>query len=801
MIKHYIKVALRTILKSKTFSFINVFGLAISIACAVLVIFHVKEELKYDTGFSRSERIFRVTQEDIGKDSRHWAATAPPLGPALRSTFPQVEQSVRLHRPSPDQVLSYAPKNGSVKRFEEKGGLFADPQATKVFDLKFTNGNGNTSLEDKNAIVISEPMAEKYFGNEDPVGKTIVDDNAKVPFRVTGVFRPFAFPTHLQIDYLLSMRSIESYQDEETMQRKTWSGFYTYVLLKKAEDKKIMEAGMPAFMQKFYASTGETKEEIISKRVLHLQPVTDIHLHSKLEKEMHPNSDITYVYIFSIAALFIILIAAVNFINMSTANALNRVKEIGVRKVAGATKKQLMLQFLGESLLLTFLATIISILFIDGIVSLYNNLASRNFHFADMWSFSNAVILFILIALIGVLAGLYPAWFISNVNSIASLKAAPAAPGSSVSLVRKGLVVFQFAISVFMIFSTVVVYRQLKYFHDKDIGFDKEQLVAVKMAGEIRDNFPALINELKVNPNVRILSTVSVLPGERFSTQPFMRVGEKEGSSTRIMWADENFLAALQIKLKEGRNFFYQLPEIKTNEFLLNEAAVKLLDLKDPVGKQFICDRDTGIVVGIVNDFNFASLHSGIDPLVIQYQPYRTNYLLVKIEGGHTPRTLDYIASRLKAIAPSAVFSYSFLDEQMNRLYASENRMSQVFLVFAAFAILISCLGLFGLSAYTAKIRTKEVGIRKVLGATVASVTLLISKDFVKLVAIAIAIAWPAAWWVMNSWLEGFAYRITISPLIFLMSGLFAIVVALLTVGSQGMKAALVNPVKSLKTE
>lgn len=804
MLKNYIKIAFRNILKYRTFSVINVFGLSISIACAVLVIFHVRKELSYDKGFKKAERIFRVTQEDTKKDSRHWAATAPPLATAMKDEFPEVEQSVRFHRPSPDQVLTYTSLEGNVKRFEEKGGFFADPQVTDVFDIDFIFGNRDGALRDKNSIIISESMAEKYFGNEDPIGKTLQDDNIKLPFKVTGVFRSFPFPTHLKFDYLLSMRSMESYQDEQTMQRRTWSGFYSYVLLKNSEYKKAVEDKFPEFMLTFYAPTGESKEEILSKRKLHLQPISNIHLYSKLEKEMYPNGDITYVYIFSIAALFIVLIASFNFINMSTANAFNRVKEIGVRKVAGATKKQLVFQFLGESLLVTLFAAVFAMLVLKGGVAWYNDLASEKFDFNQIWSGSNIIVLTVLVFGIGLLAGLYPAWFISNFNSAASLKAKPTATGSGINSVRKGLVIFQFAISVFMMFSTIVVYRQLQYFHSKDIGFDKDQVIAIKMYREIQNNFPTLSDELARNPVIRQFSFASVLPGERFSTQPFLQVGAQRGpdiGSARIMWSDEKLLPTLKVQLMEGRNFIKQFPKIRSNEFLLNEAAVKVFGFKDPVGKQFVADRDTGTVVGIVKDFNFASLHSGIDPLVIQYQPYRVNYLLLKVAGDKIPDVLSYVESTIKNLAPSSVFNYSFVDEQLNMLYESENRMSQVFKGFAVFAIFISCLGLFGLSAYTARIRTKEIGIRKVLGASVSRVVLLLSADFIKLVFIAVIIALPLAWWTMNKWLEGFAYRVEIDTLIYLLSGSVAIFVALITVCFQGTKAAIVNPIKSLKTE
>lgn len=675
MIQNYLKIALRNLLKNKAFSFINVFGLAISIACAALVIFHVKKELNYDKGFAKSDRIFRVTQAGLGQDTRHWAATAPPLAPSMKEELPEVEQSVRLHRPSPFQVLSYTSSQGNVVRFEEKGGFFADPHVTDMFDVKFIYGDTGTPLLEKNSIIVSEAMARKYFGSENPVGKTLQDDNINLPFRVTGVFKAFSFPTHLQFDYLLSMRSIESYQDEQTMQRKTWSGFYSYVLLKEPASKKVVEDKMPAFMAKFYASTGDTREQILSKRTLHLQPIKEIHLHSKLEKEMYPNSDVTYVYIFSVAALFIVLIAAFNFINMSNANAFDRVTEIGVRKVAGASKKQLMLQFLGESLLTTVLATALAILLLKGTLPMYKAFFSADFTFSNLWDRSNIIGLSILVLGIGLLAGLYPAWFISNFNPATSFKSKADSSGFGVNAVRKGLIVVQFAISVFMIFSTIVVYLQLQFFHKKDVGFDKEQLVAVKLYGEMYGNLQVLIDDMSRNPDIKKSSVVSVLPGERFPTAPFLQVSankDADQGSTRIMWSDDGLLPTLQIQLMQGRNFLKQFPEIKTNEFLVNESAVKVFGLKDPIGKEFISDRDTGVVVGIVRDFNFASLHSGIDPLVIQYQPYRVNYLLVKVGAGKIPQTLVYLESKIKSLASSAVFNYSFVDEQLNRLYESE---------------------------------------------------------------------------------------------------------------------------------
>jgi putative ABC transport system permease protein len=586
------------------------------------------------------------------------------------------------------------------------------------------------------------------------------------------------------------------------MGNRTWSGFYTYVLLKQPALKKNIDARMPDFMVSYYEPNGETRKEILSTRQLHLQPITDIHLHSKLEKEMYPNSDITYVYIFSIAALFILLIAAVNFINISTALAFNRMKEIGLRKVAGAGRAQLIRQFLGESFLITLLATLLAFVLLQLAIPFYNELASAPFHFGELLTLPNLGLVLLLVALLGVLAGLYPAWFVSRFNPISSLKGKKDT-GSSVHVVRKGLIVFQFVVSVFLIFSTIIIYRQMKLFHQKDLGFDKEQIIAVTMYGDMWEKYGTLMQDMRKNPAISDFSIVSHLPGDRFGMQPFRPLGVSEDDvpGCRVMWSDEKILSTLKIPLVAGRGFFNQYPAIKQKEFILNEAAVKALHLKDPLGQRVTLNNDTGEVVGVIKNFNFASLHSPIEPLVIQYNPYNAGHLLIKVQPGRIPATLQYLESKLQSLIPGSIFSYTFIDERLNLLYASENRLSRIFKAFAGLAIFISCLGLFGLSAYSARLRIKEVGIRKVLGASVSNVTMLLSKDFMVLVLIATIIAWPLAWYAMHQWLEGFAYRIDINIWVFVLSGILAMLVALATVSYQAVRTALLNPVENLRSE
>jgi len=803
MLTSYLRIAWRNLRKYKLFSAINILGLAVGLTCTLLIIFHIKEELSYDKGYTKADRLFRVTMEGLGDDTRQWAATAPTIGLQMAQNIPEIIAVTRFYRPYPRQVLSYTAANSDSKRFEEKNGFFADASVTNTFDLHFVEGNATTALTTTDAIVITEEMARRYFGSENPLGKVIMDDVAQLPLTVTGVVSKSPFPTHLQFDYLLSMNTIHHYIDQHSLERRTWNAFYTYVLLNTPQSVNTVTAKLPRFTVQYYTADGESAQEVLANRKLHLFPVPDIHLHSNMEKELSPNSNITYLYVFSIAALFILLIAAVNFINISTAQAFNRMKEIGLRKVIGASRRQLLRQFLIESFIVTLAAAILALLFLVVVLPFYNNLSGKQLRFEQMITISNLGILLLLIAVIGFLASAYPAWFVSGFKPIPALKGKRNA-ASPVYTVRKGLIIFQFVISIFMIFSTLVIYRQMQLFHNNHLGFDKEQQIAVTMYGNMREHFAALIQDMQQSPDITNYATVSTLPGERFVIQTFYPLSassEAEQFSIRAMWANETLLATLHIPLLAGRDFSSQFPDIKHHEFIINEAAVKKFGLKDPIGKAYVLDNDTGTVVGIIKDFNFASLHASIEPLVIQYHLSFNNYLLVKTKAGQTQQALRFLESKIKSQSPNAVFTYSFMDDKLNQLYFTENTVMQLFRTFSFLTIFVSCLGLFGISAYASQLRIKEIGIRKVLGASVYNVTLLLSRNFMMLVIIAMLLSWPLAWWAMNRWLNGFAYRIHIDVWIFLLSGILVILVAMLTVGVQAMKAALTNPVKSLKIE
>ena len=553
-------------------------------------------------------------------------------------------------------------------------------------------------------------------------------------------------------------------------------------------------------MVKFYGAIGEKRDEILKSRQIYLQPITDIHLRSHFEKEMGPNSDILYVYIFSIVAVLILLVASVNFVNMATAQAFNRMKEVGVRKVLGARRSELIKQFLGESTLMTLIAAVIALVIFVLALPFYNDLTGKTLSFWTLFTPVNILTMLGIIVFISLVAGMYPAWFISNFEPIKSLKGKKLM-GSSVTIVRKGLIVFQFVVSVFMIFSTIVVYQQMKFFQNKKLGFEQEQVVAVKLYGDLHNEVSTIKNELLKNTSITQIGLTSSLPGDRIGMDRLaLPEKPKEDISMRLVFGDENLLPVLKIDLKSGRNFLPKTADAPPT-FIINEAAAKVLNVKNPIGQKLIFWDQPSEIVGVVKDFHYASLHSVVEPLIIVNIPQETTYFLMKIKGDNLTETIQAAQNTIARVSPNSLFSYSFLDKKMAHLYDSEHRMGNIMKVFAIFAIFISCLGLFGLSAYVAQLRTKEIGIRKTLGASVSGVVILLSKDFLWLVVIATLLAFPLGWWAMTNWLKEFAYAIDIQWWMFAAAGLSAIVIAILTVSFQSIKAALLNPVKSLKIE
>ena len=804
MFKNYLKIVTRIFRKQKAYAFTNITGLTLAFVCSLLILFHVKEELSYEQNFPKASQIYRVTiNSKYGDTYTHWAVGPPPLGPAMQSEIPEIAQTVRFRRMN-DMVLSYSSSDQTVKRLDENGGFFVDPAAVDLFDLPFIKGNPKNALDENNAVLLTASMAKRYFGVEDPIGKALVEDGTGRLYQVTGVITDMPSSTHLQFDYLVSMSTFYQMLNAQgasgMLESRTWKAVYTYALIDDRHDKNDVETKLADFrVRSFHRDLPDREETFL------LQPIRDIHLHSRLEQEMGPNSDVGYVYIFSIAALLILVVAAVNFVNLTTAQALKRSKEVGVRKVLGAQKQQLVKQFLGESFLLTFLAGSIALLVFYFSLPFFNNLSGKEYYFGQIMSADNVLLLAFVVIVTGLAAGLYPAIFVSGFRPALSLKGVKD-PRSNITLVRKGLVIFQFAVSVFMIFSTITIYRQLVFLQEKDLGFQKEKLIAVQLYGDLYrnvvNNLEAMRTELLNYSAISHVSLTSNLPGERFSVEHLVPEGvsdDEDLPTVRVIRVDDHFIETLGIELKEGQNFRRNAGEER--QYVLSELAVQSLDIQNPVGKKAQGYTGTGDIIGVFRDFHFASLHNVIEPLVLEYRSNGANYVLVRFQGENTSDVLQYVEQTLDNIARDQLFLYSFVDDNLNQLYVFENRLGDVFEVFSVIAILIACLGLFGLSVYSAELKVKEIGIRRVFGASVLGLSALLSRSFLTWVLVANVVAWPVAYIVMNRWLEHFAYRLNVGAGTFVQTAVLSIVIALLTVSYQSIKAALADPVDSLRYE
>ncbi len=802
MIKNYLKIAIRVIKRQKLFSFLNIMGLAVSLTCSFLIFLHVKDELSYETNFPKADRLYRIqTNSKYGSTFRNWGASAPALGPILEETFPEVEKTARI-RDLGREILSYQPSQGSIKRFEENRGFIADSSIFAMFDLELLSGNPRSALEEPFSVVLTESLAKKYFANENPIGKTLLNESRKQPYQVTGVIPDIPRNTHLKIEYMISISSFVTIMGfPEALTHRTWKAFFTYVLLRPNQSSESLHAKAPEFMKSYHSDAPGRQEEIL------LQPIRKIHLHSKLEGEIGANSDIAYVYIFSGTAFLLLLIAAVNFVNLSTAQSFKRTKEIGIRKVVGARRGQVIKQYLGESLLITALSAGLTLILLYLLLPFYNQMTGMGMTFGDIAQTLNIVFLLLLMGILGLLAGVYPAFFASGFQPVNTLKTIRD-PRSSTARLRKGLVIFQFVISIFMIFSTITIYRQLVFFHNKDLGFDKDKLVALRLYGEFRQDFltntDALKTEILRHSAVSHVALSSNLLGSSFSNERLTPTGVTDKTSLpllRFMRVDEDFIEAAGLEIVKGRNF--DRASDQKGAYIIADSVAEALDLVQPLGMECRSDIHDGVapIVGVIKDFHFASLHNRIEPLVLEYRPIWTGYLFVRVESGQFREALEFLRQKFDEVAPDHLFSYVFQDEYFNRNYEIENRSFGLFRIFSMIALLVACLGLFGLTVYAAEIRVKEIGIRKVLGASVPSITVLMSREFILWVVIANIIAWPAAWMAMNRWLSNFAYRVDIHVWTFVLSAALVTLFALATVSYQAIRAAVSNPIDSLRYE
>lgn len=795
MTKNYLLIALRNLLRNRTYSLINLLGLAIGISVSLMMLMHIRQELSYEKSFPKYERISRVSLHE-------WAKSSLPLAGELEKAFPTIEQTARFGQHRTFDVAMYEDKHVPVGK-----GYLADQAVISMFDLKVLHGSPEAALTRPYTIVLTASVAQKLFGNENPIGKTIkfggMDD-----LEVTAVIEDLPLNTHLNFEYLISMPTNYAMLDEGGEESRGWMSVYTYVLFRDQQAMQDASEGLPEFTYQFYKDMGTTREDLDREQAYYeLHPIATIHLDGNREQEMGKNSDIVYVYIFGVLALLIVLIASVNFINLFSTQVIKRSKEIGLRKVIGAHRSHIFWQFLGEGFVVTLLATILSLVLCILLIPFYNQLAELYIRTADLLRMDNLLLLSGIVAIIVLLSSGGPSWAISGFSVIKAIKGNQL-PSSWLMKSRRKLVVFQFAISIFIVISALVINGQMEYLQNKELGFDKEQVVSVRLYGQLWDeavnNREVFRNELNSIPGVISIANTSGFLGNGLSVEQLRileRAPEEDLPAMRCIRADEGFIPTLGLKLLAGRNF---QPKADTSlVFILNEKAVEVLQLQDPVGKlaENTSNGAQGEIIGVVKNFNYASLHYDVEPMIIEYRPDWVGTMLIKMEGTDPLQTVGQIEDKINTMLPGTQMLYSFVDHDMQEMYLAENNMKKMLLMFSVLAIIIACLGLFGLTSYTVAQRAKEIGIRKVLGASLGSILVLLSKDYIKLIILAFAVAVPIANYFMREWLQGFAYHIPMIWWMYVVPGVAVLIIALLAVSGQSMKAASANPVDSLRNE
>ncbi|MEP7110137.1 MAG: ABC transporter permease [Ferruginibacter sp.] len=807
MIRNYLKIAFRNLWGNKAFSAINIFGLAIGIASCLIIMLFVQNELGFDRFNKKADRIVRVSfRGSAAGETFNEASVMPPVAQTMKSDFPEVREATRIRDYGKPRLLYGA------KSFKEDAFAFVDSNFFQVFTLPIIEGDAKTALLEPNSIVITKALAHKYFGNEAPIGKIIsFRDGRNPPCKVTGVIDKVPVNSHFHFEIFASMSGLPESKEPTWMS----SNFYTYLVLADGYDYRNLESKLPQMVEKYigpqlFKAMNVTLTDFRKKGnnlSFHLQPLTDIHLRSDIPNGLSPAGDIRYVYIFGAIALFMLIIACINFMNLSTASASKRAREVGIRKVLGSMKMELMRQFLLESILITALALLLAIGFIYMALPVFNRMAGQNlnFQFADHPLLLPGLLLFVLV--VGILAGSYPAFYLSSFKPVAVLKGKFTSGKGTVGL-RSGLVVFQFFISIVLIVSTLVVYKQLSYIQNKKLGYEKDEVMVLPdtwMLGEKANIFrQLLLNDSRV---VSVSNSGYLPAGPSDNNNFFVHAGENPNQMIKTLRydVDEKYIPTLGIKMLTGRNFSNEFKS-DSSAVILNETAAKVFGWGENAPGQIISTtlKQAEIikyhVIGVVKDFHFKSLHELISPLVMVLSP-NSGTLIVKLKTKDIAGLIAVLKKQWSDFGMEEPFSYSFLDDRFNNTYEAEKKIGLILAIFAGLTIFVACLGLFGLARFTAEQRTREIGIRKVLGASVTGVAALLSKEFLKLVLIAFVIASPLAWYTMNKWLQDFAYRIDISWSVFAIAALLAILITIVTVSFQAIKAAIVNPVKSLRTE
>lgn len=788
MLKNYLKTTFRHLRKQKAFSVINITGLTIGLACSILIWLYVFHELSFDRFHEKADQIYRIAVHgkiiDVDIDQ---VSTPAPLAETLVAQCPEVKQAVRVAGRG-ENIVSYEERS-----FRESGIIAADADFFDLFTFPLEKGNAKTALAEPGTAVITRETAEKYFGSEDPINKTLTISDQD--FVIAGILKDIPENSHMRFRILLSLSSFDFARSTR------WSNnnFATYVLLKPEYFPRELEAKLADISQKHVTSVYKNFVEWI----YYLEPLKKIHLCSKVSDSFNVQGDILHIYIFSVIAFFILLIAGINFINLSSAQSLVRAKEIGVRKVLGSNRMMLVKQFLLESILISMAATVLAVLLVHLWLPFYRNLVGREIHMnyvSDPWILS---VLAGLSIAVGVLAGGFPAFFLSSFRPATAIKGRPQRARKS-PVLRNSLVVFQFAISIFLISGTFVIFNQLKYVRSTKLGFNKEQVVVIQNPGFLEGNRAAFREKIRQHSQVVSLSYASGLPGTGFFTNQQVVPEDHERLHFDLVWGDSDYLKTLEIGLSQGR-FFSEEYSTDAGSIVINEEAAAQMGWDMPLGKKIQIGSATFPVIGVVKDFHYKSFHTKIDKLGILFipEPYlrRTYGLAVRINTGDIQGTLKFMQNAWDSFSPPLPMAYSFLDESFGRLYRAEMQMGRIASLFSALAILISSLGLLALAVFSARQRTKEIGIRKVLGASDSGIFLLLTKHFIMLVLFANLIAWPLVYVIMNKWLQNFAYRVNMGIWTFLIPGVFTALIAILTSCGHSLKAASANPADSLRYE
>jgi putative ABC transport system permease protein len=807
MFTNYIKVALRNLVKQNAYSLINIVGLAVGIACCIAIVLFVRDELSFDKYNVHADNIYRPTVNGSLNGTQFKLAVSPPMmGLTAQQELPEVVASTRLYRGG-FPVIRYMDKTFSEERFFWGDSTFFD-----VFSIPLIEGNPRTALTQPNTVLVTETTARKYFGNEEALGKVLNMDNRN-NYVVTGVIKDVPLNSHFHFDFLASLTTIADSRSPIWLS----NNYHTYLRLREGTDlsrfkiefDRVVDAHVVSQVKAAIGVSLEDFKKAGNRYGYELIPLTSIHLSSHFDYEFEPNSDISYIYIFSAIAVAILLIACFNFVNLATARSEKRAKEVGIRKTLGSNRAQLVRQFIAESILMSSAAVLLAVGLVELFLPMFNGLADKHMElnvFGDLRTIPSLVLLAIVV---GIIAGTYPAFYLSSFQPIQVMKS-DLRKGGRRGVLRSGLVIFQFAISITLFIGTFLIYDQLKYIQTKNLGFDKEQLVVINRTDDLFDQVRSFMHELSADPTIVSLSNSDAIPGNQGGDSAYQLSGTsvQQMQDIRVMSCDVDFAATYKLVMAEGRFFSREHPS-DTTAVVVNEATAVAYGVKDLVGRYLInpgtqaFPSRTYQIVGVVRDFNYESLHDPIRPLVIRLIPSSSagKFVSVRIKPVDFAGTMAFMENTWKKYAGNEGFDYNFLDQNLQHLYIADQRTSRIATTFSVLAIFVACLGLLGLAAFITEQRTKEIGVRRVLGASIPEIALLLCKEFTKWVLLANLVAWPLAYYVMTHWLQNFAYRISIGPWIFLFSGVIALVVALITVSTHAIRAASANPVEALRYE